>query len=98
GRGTCATTSADASSFTRTCCAMGRCSPIRSHLRPSYPFERRGADPMLDHEFHLVDDFRSAKYDDWRALAEADLAGASFEQKLVTHSYEGIDLLPVYTH
>jgi methylmalonyl-CoA mutase len=52
---------------------------------------------MLDHEFHLRDDFPPAGYDEWRALAEADLAGASFEQKLVTHTYEGIDLQPVYT-
>jgi methylmalonyl-CoA mutase len=52
---------------------------------------------MLDLEFHLRDDFPPARYDEWRALAEADLAGASFEQKLVTHTYEGIDVRPVYT-
>jgi methylmalonyl-CoA mutase len=52
---------------------------------------------MLDHDFHLRDDFPPARYDDWRALAEADLAGASFEQKLVTQTYEGIDVRPVYT-
>jgi methylmalonyl-CoA mutase len=52
---------------------------------------------MLDREFHLRDDFLPASYDEWWALAEADLAGASFEQRLVTHTYEGIDLQPVYT-
>ena len=45
----------------------------------------------------LGNDFPPAGYDEWRALAEADLEGASFEQKLVTHTYEGIDIQPVYT-
>ena len=45
----------------------------------------------------MCDDFPPASYDEWRVLAKADLQGASFEQKLVTHTYEGIDLQPVYT-
>src|SRR5262245_33322676 len=53
--------------------------------------------PMLDPEFTIRDDFPPADYDEWRALAEADLEGAAFEQKLVTHTYEGIDVQPVYT-
>jgi methylmalonyl-CoA mutase len=52
---------------------------------------------MLDPEFTIGDDFPPARYDEWRALAEADLDGAPFEQKLVTHTYEGIDIQPVYT-
>jgi methylmalonyl-CoA mutase len=52
---------------------------------------------MLDAEFHIADDFPPAAYDRWRALAEADLAGAPFAQKLVSHTYEGIDVQPVYT-
>src|SRR2546430_14723098 len=52
---------------------------------------------MLSPELTLRDDFPPANYDEWRALAEADLQGASFEQKLVTHTYEGIDIQPVYT-
>jgi methylmalonyl-CoA mutase len=52
---------------------------------------------MLAPEFSLQDDFPPACYEEWRALAEADLLGASFEQKLVTHTYEGIDIQPVYT-
>ena len=52
---------------------------------------------MLEPEFSLRDDFPSVSYDEWRALAVADLEGASFEQKLVTHTYEGIDIQPVYT-
>ncbi len=52
---------------------------------------------MLEPEFSLGDDFPPADYAAWRALAEADLQGASFEQKLVTHTYEGIDIQPVYS-
>jgi methylmalonyl-CoA mutase len=52
---------------------------------------------MLAPEFSLRDDFPPIGYAEWRALAEADLEGAPFEQKLVTHTYEGIDIQPVYT-
>jgi methylmalonyl-CoA mutase len=52
---------------------------------------------MLDTEFSLGEDFPPVSYAEWRKLAEADLDGASFEQKLVTHTYEGIDIQPVYT-
>jgi methylmalonyl-CoA mutase len=52
---------------------------------------------MLPPEFSLKEDFPPAGYEEWRALAEADLQGAPFEQKLVTHTYEGIDIQPVYT-
>ncbi len=51
---------------------------------------------MLAPEFTLCNDFPPADYAAWRSLAEADLDGASFEQRLVTHTYEGIDLQPVY--
>jgi methylmalonyl-CoA mutase len=52
---------------------------------------------VLSPEFSLRDDFPPVGYDEWRALAVADLEGAAFEQKLVTHTYEGIDVQPVYT-
>src|SRR5262245_8477662 len=52
---------------------------------------------MLESDFTLGDDFPPVGYDEWRALAEADLQGAAFEQKLVTQTYEGIDVQPVYT-
>ncbi len=47
--------------------------------------------------FTIKNDFPPASYDEWRSLAEADLKGAAFEQKLVTHTYEGIDVQPLYT-
>jgi methylmalonyl-CoA mutase len=52
---------------------------------------------MLPAKFTIKDDFQPATYDQWRALAEADLKGAPFDQRLVTHTYEGIDIQPLYT-
>ena len=52
---------------------------------------------MLEPEFTVKNDFPPVSYEEWRALAEASLNGGSFEQKLVSHTYEGIDVQPVYT-
>ncbi len=51
---------------------------------------------MLDAHFSIHEDFPPGSYDEWRALVEKDLRGAPFEKKLVTHTYEGIDIQPVY--
>ncbi len=51
----------------------------------------------LDKELRLADDFSPPSYEEWKALAEASLNGASFEKKLVTGTYEGINLHPIYT-
>jgi methylmalonyl-CoA mutase len=47
--------------------------------------------------FDLSKDFPVPTYDEWRACVEESLQGASLEQKLVTSTYEGIDLQPIYT-
>ena len=52
---------------------------------------------MLAPEFKIEDDFPAVSYEQWRALAEADLKGAAFDQKLVSHTHEGIDIQPLYT-
>lgn len=52
---------------------------------------------MLAREFSLGEDFAPVSYEEWRKAVEADLAGAPFERKLVTHTYEGIDIRPLYT-
>lgn len=52
---------------------------------------------MVDQDLSIRDDFPPVSYDQWRDLAEASLKGAPFEKKLVTHTYEGIDLQPIYT-
>ncbi len=44
----------------------------------------------------LLSDFPSHTYDQWHAAAEALLKGASFEQKLVSKTYEGITIQPIY--
>ncbi|QEG33803.1 methylmalonyl-CoA mutase family protein [Bythopirellula goksoeyrii] len=48
-------------------------------------------------EFTVAEDFPSVTYQQWRSVVEDDLKGAPFEKKLVTHTYEGIDIQPVYT-
>src|SRR3989304_7730863 len=48
-------------------------------------------------EFKIQDDFPPVDYAQWRALVEQDLQGGPFEKKLVTHTYEGIDLQPIYS-
>jgi methylmalonyl-CoA mutase len=42
-------------------------------------------------------EFSPATYDEWRAVAEQLLKGAPFEKKMVTRTYEGIDLQPIYS-
>lgn len=54
-------------------------------------------DQTLSKEFKLRDEFAPSSYRDWRALAEADLKGVPFEKKLITKTYENIDLEPLYT-
>ncbi len=46
---------------------------------------------------NIQDDFSPTSYQQWRELAEADLKGESFQRKLVSHTYEGIDIQPLYT-
>ena len=46
--------------------------------------------------FSLKEDFLPATLAEWMALVEGDLKGAPFEKKLVTHTYEGIDVQPLY--
>lgn len=48
-------------------------------------------------EFSLEQDFPPVSYDEWRAMVEEALKGAPFERKLVTHTYEGIDVQPIYS-
>ncbi len=52
---------------------------------------------MLQDKFTIEDEFPPVGYDRWRSLAEADLQGATLEQKLVTHTYDGVDIQPIYT-
>jgi methylmalonyl-CoA mutase len=56
-----------------------------------------GNEIKLENQLKLADDFTPPSYEEWRASAEKALKGAPFEKKLVTKTYEGIDLKPIYT-
>jgi len=43
-----------------------------------------------------LDEFEPTSYEAWRKEAEASLKGAPFEKKLISKTYEGIDLQPIY--
>ena len=44
-----------------------------------------------------LEEFEAASYEQWRKEAEATLDGAPFEKKLVTRTFEGIDVQPIYS-
>lgn len=44
-----------------------------------------------------TDAFPPVTVEQWRAAVDADLKGAPFERKLVTHTYEGLYVRPLYT-
>ena len=45
----------------------------------------------------LASEFETVTLERWRNAVERDLAGAPFEKKLITHTYEGIAIQPLYT-
>ena len=51
----------------------------------------------LPRTLDLTAEFPPLDTADWRALVERDLRGAPFEKKLITHTYEGIRVEPLYT-
>jgi methylmalonyl-CoA mutase len=52
---------------------------------------------MLQSITESLSEFPPVEYQAWRAVVENDLQGAPFERKLVTRTYEGIDIQPLYT-
>jgi methylmalonyl-CoA mutase len=52
---------------------------------------------MLPTTLNIADFFEKTGYEAWKSLAEADLKGAPFDQKLITHTYEGVLVQPLYT-
>lgn len=44
----------------------------------------------------LAENFKAPSYDEWRKLAEDTLKGADFEKRLVSTTYDGLKLQPVY--
>gem|GEM_PF-5734 len=49
-----------------------------------------------DKELNLKSDFSIPTYEEWKAVAEEHLKSVPFEEALITHTYEGIDLHPIY--
>ena len=45
----------------------------------------------------LIKDFPVLNFDDWKKQVEKDLKGESFDKKLITKTYEEINLQPLYT-
>ncbi len=56
-----------------------------------------GQEILPDKDLHLKELFSPPTYEDWRKVVENDLKGVPFEKKLVSKTYEGIDLQPIYT-
>jgi len=52
----------------------------------------------LDKNLNLSSEFSPPNFEEWKAQVEKDLKGASFEKKLITKTYEGINLNPIYTN
>ena len=51
---------------------------------------------QTDAAIPTFDEFPPVSYADWRKAAEKALKGASFEKRLITKTYENIDLQPIY--
>lgn len=52
----------------------------------------------LSDKLDLKKDFPYTSFDEWKKVAEKDLKGQPFDKKLITKTYEGIDLQPIYTN
>ena len=52
---------------------------------------------MIAKDFSLGNDFPRLDYATWRKAVEAGLKGVPFEKKMLTQTYEGIELQPIYT-
>jgi methylmalonyl-CoA mutase len=48
-------------------------------------------------EFKLGSDFPKIEHASWQQQVEVELKGAPFAKRMISHSYEGIELQPLYT-
>ena len=51
----------------------------------------------LPETFTIQDDFPPVDYDQWRSVVDQALKGAPFERKLVTRTYDGVEVQPIYS-
>ncbi len=52
---------------------------------------------MIAKEFALGDDFPKVDYLTWCKAVESELKHIPFDKKMISRTYEGIDLQPIYT-
>jgi methylmalonyl-CoA mutase len=52
---------------------------------------------QLKNELHVLDDFPAVGYAEWKGKATADLKGVPFEKKMITHTYDELEIQPLYT-
>jgi methylmalonyl-CoA mutase len=52
--------------------------------------------PPMDEQLTLAAEFPATSEAEWRTLVEAALKGASFEKRLVTQTYDGLRVEPLY--
>ena len=51
---------------------------------------------MTEEAFPLAAEFPPTSHAEWRKLVEAALKGASFDKRLVSRSYDGLRVEPLY--
>lgn len=51
----------------------------------------------LSEKLDLRKDFPGSSFEEWKKVAEKDLKGLPYDKSLITKTYEGIDLQPIYT-
>jgi methylmalonyl-CoA mutase len=51
---------------------------------------------LIENEERLFDEFPWPSYEEWRQIVERQLKGVPFEKKLITPTYEGVDIHPIY--
>jgi methylmalonyl-CoA mutase len=52
---------------------------------------------QLNNELNVLDHFPAVSYEEWKAKATADLKGVPFEKKMITHTYDELEVQPIYT-
>lgn len=52
---------------------------------------------MTDQQLNFTQEFKKPTPEEWKAEVERALKGAPFDKKMLTRTYEGLTLRPLYT-
>jgi methylmalonyl-CoA mutase len=52
---------------------------------------------MIAKKLTILDDFPPVGYEVWKAQVLLELKGVPFETKMITHTYDGVNIQPIYT-